>query len=43
MKIVNILSQSGEMKFEKSQILIELKWLVKEGYIKEFSDGTISC
>jgi len=42
-KIVNILSQSGEMKFEKSQILIELKWLVKEGYIKEFSDGTIFC
>ena len=42
-KIVNILSQSGEMKFEKSQILIEIKWLVKEGYIKEFSDGTIFC
>jgi hypothetical protein len=42
-KIVNILSQSGEIKLDKSQILIEIKWLVKEGYIKEFSDGTISC
>ena len=42
-KIVNILSQSDEIKLDKSQILIEIKWLVKEGYIKEFSDGTISC
>ncbi len=42
-KIISILSQSGEMKLEKNQILIELKWLVKEGYVKEFSDGTIVC
>ena len=42
-KIISILSQSGEMKLEKNQILIELKWLVKEGYVKEFSDGTIAC
>ena len=42
-KIISILSQSGEMKLEKNQILVELKWLVKEGYVKEFSDGTIVC
>ena len=42
-KIISILSQSGEMKLEKNQILVELKWLVKEGYVKEFSDGTIAC
>ena len=42
-KIINILSQSGEMKLKKNQILIELKWLVKEGYVKEFSDSTIAC
>ena len=42
-KIISILSQSGEMKLEKNQILVELKWLVREGYVKEFSDGTIVC
>jgi len=42
-KIISILSQSGEMKLEKNQILVELKWLVKEGYVREFSDGTIVC
>jgi hypothetical protein len=42
-KIVNVLSQSKEMELMKNQILIELKWLVKEGYIREFSDGTIEC
>ena len=42
-KIINVLSQSEEMKLMKNQILIELKWLVKEGYVREFSDGTIDC
>lgn len=42
-KIVNVLSQSEEMELMKSQILIELKWLVREGYVREFSNGTIEC
>ena len=42
-RILHILSQSEKLKLEKKQILTELKWLVKEGYIKEFSDGTIAC
>lgn len=42
-KILTILSQSEQIELDKKQILIELKWLVKEGYIREFSDGTVSC
>lgn len=42
-KILHILSQSDELKLKKNQILVEIKWLVKEGYIREFSDGTIAC
>ena len=41
--ILKILSQYEEMKLQKNQILIELKWLIKEGYLREFSDGTITC
>ena len=42
-KILTILSQSEQIELDKNQILLELKWLVKEGYIREFSDGTVSC
>ena len=30
------------VKFESKKVLIEIKWLVKEGYISEFANGNLS-
>ena len=42
MKKGEILNSIGCQKVKKDFILNELKWLVKEGYIREFSNGTIT-
>ena len=41
-KKIEILNNMNDEKLKKDFILIELKWLLSEGYIKEFSDGTIT-
>ena len=30
------------VKFESKKVLIEIKWLVKEGYVSEFANGNLS-
>ena len=41
-KKIEILKNMNDEKLKKDFILIDLKWLLSEGYIKEFSDGTIT-
>ena len=42
MKKGEVLNSIGNQKVKKDFILNELKWLVREGYIREFSNGTIT-
>jgi hypothetical protein len=42
MKKGEVLNSIGSQKVKKDFILNELKWLVREGYVREFSNGTIT-
>ena len=41
-KKIDVLNNMNDEKLKKDFILNELKWLLSEGYIKEFSDGTVT-